>query len=135
MPKRATKTSFVKGKSPNPGGVPKGGRPPEFKDKIAAAKAKFQDLLPAAFDVLDQMFNAEFVTKAGKREPNMALRTEAMHIVLNRNLGMVVERKEISGADGGAIKIEDNTPSVRLLLQSALIPLTIDAKEDEKGEK
>lgn len=134
-PRRANSTVFKKGKCPNPGGVPKGMTREEHRDRIALAKGKFQDLLPKAFYVLEQMFKAENVGKNGKKKPDLATREIAMNIVFNRALGMVVEKKEISGADGAPIRIEDNTPSVRLLLQSALPNLIIDATDgnDESG--
>jgi hypothetical protein len=53
---------------------------------------------------------------------------------LNRAHGKVVERKELTGADGGKIQIEDSTPSIRLLLQQVLeasAPKVIDVEKDE----
>jgi hypothetical protein len=43
-----------------------------------------------------------------------------MHIVIERNIGKVVQVTEVQGKDGGAIQVEDNTPAIRILLQAAL---------------
>lgn len=58
----------------------------------------------------------------------------AIPIVYDRHLGKAIERKELTGAGGGAIQIEDNTPSIRLLLQQALPqePVTIEVESDDK---
>lgn len=61
------------------------------------------------------------------KDPN--IRGEWTRYGLERLHGKVVEKKEISGADGGAIKIEDNTPSIRVLLTAALPPLLEGEKE------
>lgn len=121
MPKHATSTSFQKGKSGNPAGPP-------TKNVIERARSTLQEFLPQAFGHLQAMFDAK-IDREGHSEPDMATRERAMHIVFDRNLGKMVEKKEISGADGGAIKIEDNTPSIRLLLTAALPPLIEGEKE------
>jgi hypothetical protein len=57
----------------------------------------------------------------------------AVQTVMDRAYGKAVERKELSGPDGGKIPIEDSTPSIRLLLQQALgaEPKVLDAAADE----
>jgi hypothetical protein len=130
-PRQANNTSFKPGKCPNPGGVPKGMTRADHRDQIALAKGKFHALLPKAFYVLEQMFKAENVGKNGKKKPDLATREIAMNIVFNRALGMVVEKKEISGADGAPIQLQDNTPAIRLLLQQALPDtLTLEAEKE-----
>ncbi len=49
-----------------------------------------------------------------------AIASDAARELINRGWGKVVERKELTGEGGGAIKIEDNTPSIRVLLQQVL---------------
>lgn len=115
MPKHATRTSFVKGKSGNPGGLTK---------TDAAKRLTIQDLFGPLQD--QAMDNIKGFLRNDK---DKRMQWEVTQYVVERLHGKVVERKEISGADGGAIKIEDNTPSVRILLQQALGPVI----EGEKG--
>lgn len=108
-------TSFVKGKTGNPSG-----RPPmtpekfEFKEAMAA-------MLPKALTKLRDMLECD----------DFEERRFAVQTVLDRNLGKAIERKELTGADGGKIQIEDSTPSIRLLLQQAL-PQEVKTIEGEK---
>lgn len=111
MPKRATSTSFQKGKSGNPLGgavVPK------------AVLIERRDAREMA-----QLYTQEAIETYAKwmRSSDPLISMQAIDRIIDRGWGKVVEKKEISGADGGAIKIEDNTPSVRILLQQALGPL------------
>lgn len=74
-------------------------------------KLAIKSLLPRAFEVLEEMVN----------DPKDPLRRErGMHIVIERNIGKVVQVTEVQGKDGGAIQVEDNTPAIRILLQAAL---------------
>lgn len=47
---------------------------------------------------------------------------DATRYVIERLHGRLVERKEVTGADGGALQIEDHTPSIKMLLQQVLNP-------------
>lgn len=104
MPQHATKTSWKKGKSPNPAG-----RPPMSPEKYDF-KLALERMMPLASQRLREMLESDDFEK----------HKFAIPIVYDRYLGKAIERKELTGAGGGAIQIEDNTPSIRLLLQQAL---------------
>jgi hypothetical protein len=105
MPQRATTTSFKKGQSGNPKG-----KPPMTPEKREFKEA-FILLLPKAWERVSEMLEPT----ADFEERRFAVQT-----VMDRAYGKAVERKELSGPDGGKIPIEDSTPSIRLLLQQAL---------------
>lgn len=113
MPQRATSTSFKKGQVANPNGRPR-------LEVVEYAKTRLAELTPAALDHLQRMLGATIVDDDGNDTPDDAMRERGMLICLERVLGKAVERKELSGADGGKIQIEDSTPTIRLLLQQAL---------------
>jgi hypothetical protein len=95
-------TSFPKGKSGNPAGMKQG-----IKRTIHDL---FGPLEPLAMENVRQ-----FLTDKDK-----AVRVEMTKYVIERLHGKVVERKEVTGADGGKIQIEDSTPAIRLLLQQVI---------------
>lgn len=112
MPKHATRTSFQKGKSGNPAGLK-----PGVRKTILELFGPLENLM---------MENvAEFLRH---KDPNV--RGDWTRYGLERLHGKVVERKEISGVDGGAIRIEDNTPDVRLLLIQAIPTKTIEGEKE-----
>lgn len=117
MPQRATKTSFTKGKSGNPAGTKP--LPPE----IIAERREARELA--------QLHTQEAIETYLRwmRSNDAVASIQAADRIIDRGWGKVIERKEISGADGGAIKIEDNTPAIRVLLQAAL-PLTIEGEKE-----
>lgn len=123
MPKHATSTSWEKGKSGNPAGRPK-------LEVIEYAKVRLAQLSPAALDHLERMLSAIDIDTG---EPDDLMRERGMNVWFDRVLGKAVERKELTGADGGKIQIEDSTPSIRLLLQQAL-PQEVKTIEGEKDE-
>ena len=102
MPQHATSTSFKKGQSGNPAG-PKTG-----------IKRTIQEL----FGPLEPLAMANVLEFL--QDEDKAVRVEMTRYVIERLHGKVVERKELTGADGGKIQIEDSTPSIRLLLQQAI---------------
>ena len=68
-------------------------------------KEAFIQLLPKAWQRVSEMLEST----ADFDERRFAVQT-----VMDRSYGKVVERKELSGPDGGKIPIEDTTPSIRL---------------------
>lgn len=123
MPKHATKTSFGKGVSGNPAGRKK--QTPEYFEFKAAIAA----LLPTAVERVSEMLDATH--KDGTAD--MQTRERAIHIVFDRNIGKLAQVTEITGKDGAAIQIEDNTPSIKILLAAALpqpTTPTIEGKAD-----
>ena len=96
-------------------------------------KQAMESLLPKAVGVLAEMLEA--MLPSG--EIDRSVRERGMHIVFDRTQGRVVERKELTGANGAAIQIEDSTPAIRLLLQQVMAdeaPKVIEAeKSDDAG--
>lgn len=111
MPQHATKTSFVKGKSGN-----LKGKPP-LTEILKAEHIDARELCRALTE------RAIKVYAEGLTHKDHNIRVLCADRIIDRGWGKVVEKKEITGAEGGAIKIEDNTPSVRILLQQALGPI------------
>lgn len=117
MPRHATSTSFKKGQSGNPTGSAKASHERyEFKAALEA-------MLPLANQRLQEMLDSDDFEK----------HRFAIPLIHDRTQGKAVERKELTGADGGKIQIEDSTPSIRLLLQQAL-PQEVKTIEGEKDE-
>ena len=83
--------------------------------------------LPRVFEILDEMLaSGEF------EQQRFAVQT-----VMDRTQGKAIERKELTGADGGKIQIEDSTPAIRVLLQAAIAEETkvieVKAEGDSSG--
>jgi hypothetical protein len=110
-------TSFKKGQVANPTG-----RPPLTPERFEFKQA-MERLLPIAWQRLDEMLASDDFEK----------HKFAIPIVFDRTQGRAIERKEVTGAAGGAIQIEDSTPAIRLLLQAVIADETkvIEAKADE----
>lgn len=100
----ASSTSFKKGQVANPNGRPRL-TPERFEFKQA-----MESLLPLAWQRLHEMLASDDQKK----------HEFAIPIVFDRTQGKAIERKELTGANGGAIQIEDSTPAIRLLLQAAI---------------
>lgn len=106
---------FKKGQSGNPKGkAPLTSEHYEFKRALEA-------MLPLANQRLQEMLDSDDFEK----------HRFAIPLIHDRTQGKAVERKELTGADGGKIQIEDSTPSIRLLLQQAL-PQEVKTIEGEK---
>lgn len=73
-------------------------------------KQAMESLLPKAWEELGRMLMAE----------DFEERRFAIQTVMDRTQGKAVERKELTGANGAAIQIEDSTPAIRLLLQQVI---------------
>jgi hypothetical protein len=70
----------------------------------------------------------------GLSHPNKEIQITCADRILDRAWGKVVERKELAGPGGSALQVEvqDNTPTIRLLLEAALPPI-IEGSSDEKS--
>jgi hypothetical protein len=71
----------------------------------------------------------------GLKHPNVEIRLTCADRILDRAWGKVVERKELAGPGGSALQVEvqDNTPTIRLLLDAALPPIIEGSSTPEKG--
>lgn len=95
------------------GARPGAGRKPKdekFKQPIAKAEKKIADKLPWLIDqmmelaegVVVQEFDREGIPRVYQRPPDF----KAIAYLVDRIMGKPTERKEITGADGGAIPLE-----------------------------
>lgn len=81
-------------------------------------------LLPKAIAKLSEQLDATF---GDSETPDYVTRERAINIVLERAVGKVPDRKELTGKDGGPMQIEDNTTNVTVLLRAALGGVKVDS--------
>lgn len=105
---------------------------PEFerlydRARQAMGDALAEQILEIADDASTDMSDPQSVNRAKLK---VDTRKWLASKLFPRQFGDVV-RNEVSGPAGGPIHIEDSTPSIRLLLQSALKPEVIDGTAEE----
>jgi hypothetical protein len=90
-----------------PGDAPRRGKGPR---QLAIAAGLPPPMSPAEFTALCRRLAPDAIKALEAAMQNKGERTAAAKVLLERGFGQPVARVEMTGADGGAIKVEDNRP-------------------------